>query len=153
MPIHHTSKKTSSRHRRGSCIVELQNPHGEECILLAEQFGGVFLLPGGRAKHNESRMIASIRELYEETTLRPKATIFIGECTSKYNHHKVFYHYVDQEASPVAQDDVKALHFYNPQNPDPFLWERCSLSTQKMIENFIVWKDQHQNLLNTLKTL
>ena len=153
MTTDETDNKTQFRHRRGSCIVELKNQRGEDCILLAEQFGGVFLLPGGRAKRNESRMIASIRELYEETTLKPKATLFIAECTSKYNLHKVFYHSVDPFSSPTAQDDVKALHLYNPHQPNPLFWDRCSLSTQTMIQDFMIWKTKHEPLLNALKEM
>ena len=61
------SPKTKRPHRRGTCIVEHPDQDGNECILIAEQGGGMMLLPGGRAERRESRMNASIRELYEET--------------------------------------------------------------------------------------
>lgn len=56
----------TKRRRRGTAIVETT-----EGILVTSGHKRVFILPGGEANKDESRMQAAIRELREEIVISP----------------------------------------------------------------------------------
>ncbi len=72
--------------RRGTAIVEM-----EQGILLDAMPRDEFLLPGGGANPFESRMQATVRELYEETGLRANFAMYLFTYKSKKNEHRVFW--------------------------------------------------------------
>jgi 8-oxo-dGTP diphosphatase len=83
------------KRRRGTAIVETSKG-----ILVAAGRHKVFLLPGGGAGKNESRMQAAVRELEEETGLHAHSVKYLFRYLGRVHnahggghfqdHHKVF---------------------------------------------------------------
>jgi ADP-ribose pyrophosphatase YjhB (NUDIX family) len=91
--------------RRGTAIVETE--HG---ILLNAMPRDSFLLPGGGANLFESRMQATVRELYEETGLRANFAMYLFSYKSKKNDHRVFW--VQAIGVPRPLQEIERIGYY-----------------------------------------
>jgi len=125
--------------RRGTAIVEF--PEG---ILVVSQGSETFMLAGGGANKGESRRKAAVRELQEETGLKPLDSKYLfsykggphedfkGRGTFRDNH-KVFL--IKTEGTPTPQREIKRIAFFK---------EGSSLklvhSTKEIIESFLALK-------------
>ena len=98
---------------RGTAIVET-----EKGIILGESKSGRILLPGGRAKSGESRFLAAVRELREETTLKATCAKTLFEYKDLRDFHKIVW--VASYGSPKAKDDLVAIHYCDQSNISKF---------------------------------
>jgi 8-oxo-dGTP diphosphatase len=120
--------------RRGTAIVEF--PRG---ILVVSEGGNRFLLPGGGARHHESRQDAAIRELREETGLGAVDCQFLFECRGGIHRggrggpfrdvHKVFR--IFPSGVPTPRREIRYLAYYNGSNVI------VSRSTRGIIEEYL----------------
>lgn len=131
--------------RRGTVIIEAE--HG---ILLAAGRHGKFLLPGGGAKRGESRFMAALRELTEETGLLPYAAEIIFKYKGKISptlsgrHRFQNLHTVCLvRASGIPRPgggDAKRIGYYYP---------GCNVgisnATKEIIERYYDWKKENQS--------
>lgn len=131
--------------RRGTAIVETDRG----ILLTAGRPGKPFILPGGGAKRGESRFMASLRELIEETGLLPYAAEIIFTHKGKVrptmsgrykfqDHHTVCL----VKASGVPKPgggDAKRISYYNP---GCNVW--VSTTTKEIIERYYEWKKKRQ---------
>ena len=117
--------------RRATIIVE-----NEQGILLTRMKTEPWLLPGGMAERNEPRIIAAIRELYEETKLMATDVTFLFEHESQKYYHKVFL--IKVEGTPTPSNEVTSLTYYSVNNTDlNALVQRSSL---EIIQNYLSLK-------------
>ncbi len=121
-----------SKSRRGTIIFENENG-----ILLARISNEPWLLPGGHAEYNEPRIIAAIRELYEETKLKAIDVNFLFDFESTYYYHKVFL--IKAHGTPVPSQEVSAFNYYHPQNPA--LYPDISKSSFEIIQKYLEIKN------------
>ena len=134
------------RRRRGTAIVET-----DKGILLTSGHSRVFILPGGGAEKGESRFVAALRELTEETGLKPyyAEIIFrhLGRVQPTLSGHRFFqdHHTVclvkaTGEARPGGGDAKHIAYYY------PGCNVKVSATTQEIIEKYYQWKlDKGQN--------
>lgn len=131
---------TVIRRRRGTAIVET-----DRGILLTSGNGKVFILPGGGAKRTESRVLAALRELTEETGLRPYSAEIIFRHLGKVkptlsgrryyqDHHTVCLIKATGEARPRGKDAKYIAYYY------PGCNVKVSATTQEIIERYYRWK-------------
>ncbi len=107
------------KRRKGIAIVETKKG-----ILLVAGRDKIFIFPGGGAEWWESRKIATIRELKEETGLKTKSIKYLfnyigfpwhahsGKLIQ--NHAKVFL--VEAEGMPKAQHEIKYIAYWKPES-------------------------------------
>lgn len=122
------------KRRRGTAIVE--TPRG---ILVVSGKRKLFLLPGGKANHRESRKGASIRELKEETGLITLDCKYLfshmGGIHKDYSgghfqdHHKVFL--ITTKGNPKPKHEIKHIAYYNPKSNI-----KISNKTKEIIEKY-----------------
>jgi ADP-ribose pyrophosphatase YjhB (NUDIX family) len=91
--------------RRGTAIVET-----EQGILLNAMPRDSFLLPGGGANSSESRLQATVRELYEETGLRAYNAMYLFTFRSRKNEHRVFW--VQAIGVPRPSQEIERIGYY-----------------------------------------
>lgn len=142
--------------RRGTAIVETQRG----ILLTAGRSGKSFILPGGGAKRGESRFMAALRELTEETSLLPYATEIIFKHKGKIKPTMSVKHkFQDQHTVCLVKasgtprpggDNAKRIAYYYP---GCNVW--ISTTTKEIIERYYEWKGKHQapeeesNILDT----
>lgn len=103
-------------------------------ILVVSQGGHIFLLPGGGARHHESREEAAKRELKEETGLETASSTFLFAHRGKIHKngwgdvHKVFL--VIARGSPRPRKEIRRVAYYNGRNV------RVSRTTDEIIEKY-----------------
>jgi len=105
------------KRRRGTALVET-----EKGILVTAGRGGVFLLPGGGANRGESRTKAAMRELREETGLKPYYAKYlfrhIGKVHKSHGHGYFQDHHtvclVKAHGTPRPRHEIKHVAFYKP---------------------------------------
>lgn len=112
-----------AKRRRGTAIVDTLDG-----ILVVSQDGKTFLLPGGGAKSNESRMNAALRELTEETGLVPTGCIFLFEYESHTTFHKVFLIKCSGIAKP--SHEIRYVTYFTGNNV------RLSSGTKAILEKY-----------------
>jgi 8-oxo-dGTP diphosphatase len=128
------------RRRRGTVIIET-----DIGILLTSGNGKVFILPGGGAEKGESRFVAALRELAEETRLRPYSAEIIFRHLGRVkptlsgrgyfqDHHTVCLVKATGEARPGG-GDARHIAYYCP---------GCSIkvstTTKEIIQKYYQWK-------------
>jgi 8-oxo-dGTP diphosphatase len=128
------------KRRRGTAIVET-----EKGILVTAGRGGVFLLPGGGAKRGESRTKAAMRELREETGLKPYHVKYLfrhrGRVSKSHGHGYFQDHHtvclVKAHGIPRPRHEIKYVAFYKPGSR-----VRISGVTREIIEKYYGYKKQ-----------
>jgi 8-oxo-dGTP diphosphatase len=124
--------------RRGTAIVET-----DQGILVTAGRGKIFLLPGGGADNHESRTQAAMRELREETNLKPLHAKFLfrhlGRVLKSHgrgyfqDHHTVVL--VEAVGTPSPCHEIKYIDFYKPGCSVPI-----SRTTKEIIDKYYNWK-------------
>ncbi len=127
--------------RRGTAIVETDRG----ILLTAGRPGKPFILPGGGANRGESRFMAALRELTEETGLLPYSAEIIFTHKGKVRptmsgrHKFQDYHTVCSiKASGIPRPgggDAKRISYYYP---GCNVW--ISTTTKEIIERYYEWK-------------
>jgi 8-oxo-dGTP diphosphatase len=126
------------KRRRGTALVET-----EQGILVTAGRGGVFLLPGGGANRGESRTQAAMRELREETGLKPYYVKYLfrhrGRVSKSHGHGYFQDHHtvclVKAHGTPRPQHEIKHVAFYKPGSG-----VRISGVTREIIEEYYSYK-------------
>jgi 8-oxo-dGTP diphosphatase len=134
--------------RRGTAIVETR--HG---ILLTGGYTAgrkkPFILPGGGAERGESRFVAALRELTEETGLLPYAAEIIFRHRGKVrptmsgeglfqDEHTVCLVKATGHPRPGGGDANRIQYYY----PGCHVW--ISTTTKEIIERYYEWKKRKQ---------
>ena len=126
------------KRRRGTAIVET-----EEGILVTAGRGKVFILPGGGANRGETRTKAAMRELREETGLKPYYAKYLFRHIGKVNkshghgyfqdHHTVCL--IKAKGMPRPHHEIKYVAYYK-------LGSGVSISgvTREIIEKYYAYK-------------
>jgi 8-oxo-dGTP diphosphatase len=139
------------KRRRGTAIID--TPEG---ILVTAGQSRVFLLPGGGANKNESRIEAAIRETKEETGLNPYYAKILfrhkGRISKSFGHgyfrdfHTVCLIKANGQAHP--KHEIKYLAFYKPG-----FKIKVSHTTKEIIERYYLYKNKNKiiRFLITLK--
>ncbi len=105
------------KRRRGTAIVET-----EKGILVTAGRSKVFLLPGGGANRDESRIEAAMRELREETGLKPYYAKYlfrhVGKVHKSHGHGYFQDHHtaclIKAHGTPSPRHEIKHVAFYKP---------------------------------------
>lgn len=131
--------------RRGTAIVETKRG----ILLTGGRRGKPFILPGGGAKRGESRFVAALRELAEETHLLPYAAEVIFRHKGKIRPTMSGRHkFQDQhtvclvKASGMPRPgggDAKRIAYYYPGSE---VW--ISSTTREILERYYEWKKKRQ---------
>jgi len=127
--------------RRGTAIVETDRG----ILLTSGRPGKPFILPGGGAKRGESRFMAALRELTEETGLLPYAAEIIFKHKGKIrptmsgrhkfqDHHTVCLVKASGIPRPGGGDAKRIGYFY----PGCNTW--ISNTTKEIIVRYYEWK-------------
>lgn len=127
--------------RRGTAIVETERG----ILLTAGRPGKPFILPGGGARRGESRFMAALRELTEETGLLPYAAEIIFKHKGKIrpsmsgknkfqDHHTVCLVKASGFPRPGGGDATRISYYY----PGCNVW--ISNTTKEIIERYYEWK-------------
>jgi 8-oxo-dGTP diphosphatase len=126
------------KRRRGTALVET-----EQGILVTAGRGGVFLLPGGGANRGESRTKAAMRELREETGLKPYYAKYLfrhrGRVSKSHGHGYFQDHHtvclIKAHGTPRPRHEIKYVAFYKPGSG-----VRISGITREIIEKYYSYK-------------
>jgi len=125
--------------RRGTAIVEF--PEG---ILVVSQGSEPFMLAGGGANKGETRRKAAMRELQEETGLKPLDSKYLFSYKGRLHkdfkgrgsfrdYHKVFL--IKAQGTPTPQKEIKQIAFFKEGSG-----LKLSYSTQEIIERFLAMR-------------
>lgn len=104
-----------SKRRRATAIVTF--PQG--VLLVRQQNGRQFMLPGGGIEVAEIDIIGAIRELQEETTLIARSARFLFEYESDSNLHQVFS--IEANGTATPSQEIAELSYYQPGRDLPIL--------------------------------
>jgi 8-oxo-dGTP diphosphatase len=119
------------KYKRATIIVENENG-----ILLTRISHEPWMLPGGKANHNEPRIIAAIRELYEETRLKTEEIKFLFDFESRHCFHKVFL--VSTLGEPIPSNEVSKLIYHHPTIQEKSVpLDEISRSSAEMIMKYL----------------
>ncbi len=126
------------KRRRGTVIVET-----EEGIFVTAGRSKVFLLPGGGANRGESRIEAAMRELREETGLKPYYVKYlfrhVGKVHKSHGHGYFQDHHtvclIKAHGTPSPRHEIKYVAFYKPSSGI-----RISGVTREIIEKYYSYK-------------
>jgi len=123
-------KQSSKRKRRGTAIVETSDG-----ILVSEERGGMFFLPGSETVNHEPRREALTRELIASTGLQSQSIEYIfryvGYEGLTEEHHKV---YLVKPQGEIELDGDE-LQFYTPDCDLPL-----SKVTREIIDKYFDFK-------------
>ena len=126
------------KRRRGTAIVET-----EKGILVTAGRSKVFLLPGGGANRDESRVEAAMRELREETGLKPYYAKYLfrhmGRVHKSHGHGYFQDHHtvclVKAKGEPSPRHEIKYVAYYKPASG-----VHISGVTREIIEKYYSYK-------------
>ena len=127
--------------RRGTAIVETELG----ILLTAGRPGKPFILPGGGANKGESRLVAALRELTEETGLLPYSAQIIFRHKGKIrptmsgrhkyqDHHTVCLVKASGKPKPGGGDAKRVGYYYLGCDV------RISTTTKEIIKKYYAWK-------------
>ena len=116
-----------SKTKRGTAIIETKKG------ILLTAINHQYLLPGGGTKKGESRLMAAIREVKEETGLNPYYAEVLFRYESKSNLHTVCLIKAKGHAKP--QNEVKRIKYYLPG-----MEINMSSATKKIVEKYFGMK-------------
>ena len=103
--VAHAGNRTGKRKkRRGSAIVA-----DERGVLLVQDHKQQWLLPGGHANRSETRFMAAIRELEEETGLQAWSAQCLFEYESEHYMHQVVL--IKANGIPKPSDDAVEIGY------------------------------------------
>jgi 8-oxo-dGTP diphosphatase len=135
--------------KRGTAIVET-----EKGILLVAGKSKNFMLPGGATERHEMRVHASMRELNEETGLKPiyAEPIFHyeGKVHNGYNGKFKDYHtvcIVKAKGHPKPKSEIKYIAYHTGNDSKINL----SNSTKEIIEKYLKWKEEYKTIFGKIK--
>jgi 8-oxo-dGTP diphosphatase len=131
--------------RRGTAIIETSKG-----IILTAGRHGAFILPGGGTKKDESRFVAAIRELKEETGLSAYSAQIIFKHKGRIqpthsgrhkfqDHHTVCVVKASGTPRPGGGDAKRISFFY------PGCKVKISPTTIEIIEKYYDWKKKQAN--------
>ena len=130
------------KRRRGTAIVET-----EEGILVTAGKSGIFILPGGGADRHETRIKAAVRELREETGLKPYYVKYlfrhVGGVHKSHGHgyfrdyHTVCLIKAAGEARP--RHEIRRIAYYRLGSG-----VRISGVTREIIEKYYIYKNRRR---------
>jgi len=131
------------RRRRGTAIVET-----EAGILVTAGRSKAFLLPGGGANKGETRIKAAMRELGEETGLRPYSAKYlfrhVGKVHKSHGHGYFQDHHtvclIKAHGSPRPRHEIKYVAFYKPGSR-----VRISGVTREIIDKYYNYKKRSKS--------
>ncbi|MBI2938455.1 MAG: NUDIX domain-containing protein [Thaumarchaeota archaeon] len=113
--------------------------HTPAGVLVANEGGRTFLLPGGGARHRESREDAARRELKEETDLDTIESVFLFEYRGRIHKdsrggffrdsHKVFC--MTTTGVPRPRNEIRYIAYYDGSNVN------VSHATKRIIEKYL----------------
>lgn len=103
--------------RRGTAIVDTA-----QGILVTAGGSGVYLLPGGGAEKHETRMMAAMRELREETGLEPYEVKFLfrhkGHVNKAHGHGYFQDHHtvclIQARGKATPRHEIRHVAFFTP---------------------------------------
>lgn len=127
-----------TRRRRGTAIIEY--PQG---ILLVGMRGTDYLLPGGGVERGETTLIATVREVHEETGLVAHLALFLFEITTFANQHAVFWVRANGEPQPCGEID--SLAFYQEGSTHV-----VSAGTRTILTRFAAYRHAHADFFTAL---
>lgn len=115
-----------------------------EGILVVSQGSESFMLAGGGANKGESRRKAAMRELQEETGLKPLDSKYLFSYKGRVHedfkgrepfrdNHKVFL--IKAQGTPTPQREIKQIAFFKESSD-----LKLSYSTQEIIERFLAMR-------------
>ncbi len=129
------------KRRRGTAIVETSKG-----ILVTSGSSKIFILPGGGANKRETRLVAAIRELKEETGLMANYSKvlfrYVGRIHKSHlggffqDHHTVCLIKADGVAKP--KNEIRYVAYYHPRSDI-----RISKITKEIIDKFFEYKKEH----------
>lgn len=131
-----------AKRRRGVCLVEMHTEDHGVVILMAKQKGDKYdMLPGGRVEPKEAPIIAAIRELREETTLKTLAAVQLFDYASPYTLHHVFL--IKAEGDQFEpRDDVERLWLLPlSECLDQDRYPTLSRSTREILTRYLTWRE------------
>jgi ADP-ribose pyrophosphatase YjhB (NUDIX family) len=119
------------KRRRGTAIVET-----EKRILVTAGRNRIFMLPGGEANKRETRTIAAMRELLEETGLQPYYVKYLFHHNGKVHIHE---HYRDHHTVclikargiPHPHHEIEYIEYFRPSSDI-----NISIDTKEIIERY-----------------
>ena len=130
--------------RRASCIIEITDPQGGLCVLISKQRGDHYdMIPGGGIDRGEPPIVAAIREVNEETTLRTEGIIKLFNHESQYTQHLVFL--IQTEGRDYEpRDDVEDLWLLPVSEcRDLSKYQQLSRSTKYILTQYFEWRERH----------
>jgi len=141
-PKHKKSHKSVGQYilsrRRGTAIVDTK-----QGILVTAGRNKVFLLPGGGANRNESRTQAAMRELREETGIKPLHAKFLFRYVGGVSRSHGYGYFrdlhtvclIEAVGTPRPSHEIKYVDYYKPGRKI-----HLSRTTKKIIDKYYAWQ-------------
>jgi len=127
--------KRIHKRRRGTAIVETQKG-----ILVTAGRSKKFMLPGGGASKRETRTIAAMRELLEETGLQTYYAKYLFHHRGKVHTHGHYRDYhtvclIKARGSPHPHHEIRYIEYYRPDSDI-----NISIDTKDIIERYYKYR-------------